>query len=59
MNNVRFDFNIFDGNVNDLKGYQCVECHIIFDIKIGENFQSKARMVAGGHMTLSTSSMVK
>ena len=24
---------------------------MIFDIKMGENFRKKARMVAGGHMT--------
>ena len=37
MNNVRIAFNIFDGEVNDLKGYQFVECNIIVDIKMGEN----------------------
>ena len=53
MKNVKIAFNIFDGEVNDLKGYQFVECHIIFDIKMGENFRRKSRMVAGGHMTVS------
>ena len=38
MKNIRIAFNIFDGEVNDLKGYQFVECHIIFYIKMGENF---------------------
>ena len=38
MKNVRVAFNIFDGDVNDLKGYQFVECHMIFDIKMGEKF---------------------
>ena len=38
MKNVRIAFGIFDGKVNDLKGYQFVEFHIIFDIKMGENF---------------------
>ena len=42
MKNVRIAFDIFDGEVNDLKGYHFVECHIIFDIKMGENFQRKA-----------------
>ena len=36
--NVGFAFDIFNGDVNDLKGYQFVECHMIFDIKMGENF---------------------
>jgi hypothetical protein len=31
-------------------GYQKIPCHMIFDIKM-EDFQSKARLVAGGHMT--------
>ena len=38
MKNVRIAFNIFDGEVNDLKEYQFVECHIIFDIKMGQKF---------------------
>ena len=37
MKNVRIDFDVFDGDVNHLKGYHFVECHIIFDIKMGEN----------------------
>ena len=57
MNNVRIAFDIFDGEVNDLKVYQFVECNIIFDIKIVENFPRKSRMVAGGHMNASTSSI--
>ena len=32
-------------------GYQEVKCHLIFDIKMGENFRRKARSVAGGHVT--------
>ena len=36
--NVGISFDIFYGEFNDLKGYQLVECHIIFDIKMGENF---------------------
>ena len=28
-----------------------MQCHIIFDVKFGENFWRKARLVAGGHMT--------
>jgi hypothetical protein len=32
-------------------GYQEVKCHLIFDVKMGENFRRKARFVAGGHVT--------
>ena len=28
-----------------------MHCHMIFDVKFGENFRRKARLVAGGHMT--------
>ena len=28
-----------------------MRCHMIFDVKFGENFRRKARLVAGGHMT--------
>jgi len=52
MQNVRIAFETFEGNKEDIPpGYQYVDCHMIFDIKLGENFRRKARMVAGGHMT--------
>ena len=57
MKNVGVAFEPFDGDENDLKGYQFVKCHMIFDVKMGENFRRKARMVAGGHMTESPSSL--
>ena len=45
-------FEEFDGDINNIPpGYQFMKCHMIFDIKMGENFRRKARMVAGGHMT--------
>jgi hypothetical protein len=43
---------------NDLpKGYQKIRCHMIFDVKLGENFRRKARFVAGGHTTETPSSI--
>ncbi len=52
MTNVRIAFELYDGTVDDLPpNYQKFDCHIIFDIKMGENFRRKARMVAGGHKT--------
>ena len=57
MKNVDIAFEAYDGDVDDLEGYQFVKCHMIFDVKMGENFRRKARMVAGGHMTESPSSL--
>ena len=52
MKNVRIAFEIFEGEVKDIPiGYQKVDCHMIFDIEMGESFRRKARMVAGGHTT--------
>ena len=38
MKNVRIAFEEYEGNIKDLVGYQEVKCHMIFDIKLGENF---------------------
>ena len=58
MKNVRVAFEEFDGPENDFPpGYQYVDCHMIFDIKMGENFRRKALMVAGGHKTSTPSSL--
>ena len=57
MKNIRIAFEVYDGNINDLRGYQHVDCHMIFDIKMGGNFRRKARMVAGGHTTETPSSI--
>ena len=38
-------------------GYQEVSCHIIFDVKMGDIFRRKARLLAGGHKTISPSSL--
>ena len=52
MKNVRIAFEEYDGDIKDLAPtYQHVKCHMIFDVKMGENFRRKARMVAGGHTT--------
>ena len=50
-------FETWDGTVEQalsgkkLVGYQQIECHMIFDIKMDGNFTRKARLVAGGHTT--------
>ena len=52
MRNVRPAFEVFEGKVENIpKDYQFMRCHMIFDVKFGENFQRKARLGAGGHMT--------
>ena len=52
MRNVRPAFEVFEGQVEDIpKEYQFMRCHMIFNVKFGENFRRKARLVAGGHMT--------
>ena len=52
MRNVRPAFEVFEGNVKDLPvGFQKIKCHVVWDVKLGENFQRKARLVAGGHIT--------
>ena len=51
-------FEVFEGRKEDLQiGYQIIKCHIIFDVKLGENFRRKARLVGGGHMTTATTSI--
>ena len=52
MKNVRPAFEIWERNESDIPpGYQKIDCHMIFDVKMGENFRRKARFVAGGHKT--------
>jgi len=58
MRNVRPAFEIFDGTAKDLPvGYQRIKCHVIWDVKLGENFRRKARLVAGGHTTTTPTSL--
>ena len=52
MKNVRPAFEVFEGGVEQLPSrFQEIKCHMIFDIKIGENFCRKAWLVVGGHTT--------
>ena len=58
MANVRVAFEEFEGDKSLLPpGYQEVGCHMIFDIKMGENFIQKARMVAECHTTETPSAL--
>ena len=58
MGNVRVAFEAFEGDERDIpKEYQKIDCHIIFDVKMSENFRRKARLVAGGHTTETPSTL--
>ncbi len=50
MKDVCVSFKILLNGQSALIVYQKIPCHMIFDIKM-EDFQCKARLVAGGHMT--------
>ena len=49
MRSVKVAFDILGDNAQVPSGYKCINCHMIFDVKM-ENFCRKARFVAGGHM---------
>jgi hypothetical protein len=51
MKNVRVAFEEYDGDPNSLVGYTQITGHIVFDVKLGENFRRKARYCADGHKT--------
>ena len=51
MANVRIAFEEFDGDPNSLVGYTQITGHLVFDVKLGENFRRKARYCADGHKT--------
>ena len=45
MKNVRPAFEVIEGREDDIpKDYQFMRCHMIFDVKFGENFWRKARL---------------
>jgi hypothetical protein len=49
MANVRVAFEVSEDGIPP--GYTKIDCHMIFDVKLGENYRRKARLVAGGHKT--------
>ena len=57
MVNIRPALEVWENEEDELIGYQKIKCHLIFDIKLGENFRRKARYVAGGHTTETPASL--
>lgn len=50
MSKVQVAFQILEDGKDPPPAYQEIRCHLVFDVKM-EDFQRKARFVAGGHMT--------
>ena len=50
MKNIRVGFKFLADDDPIPPGYQQIDCHMIFDVKM-EDFRRKARLVAGGHKT--------
>jgi hypothetical protein len=52
MKNTRPAFESWEKPADNIPpGYQQIKCHLIFDVKMVENFRRKACFLAGGHMT--------
>ena len=51
MANVRIAFKEFDGDPQNLVGYTQITRHLVFDVRLGENFRCKARYCADGLKT--------
>ena len=57
MSKVRVAFEVYEDDPSKLIGYEQIKMHMVFDIKLGENFRRKARLVADGHLTNPPSSV--
>jgi hypothetical protein len=57
MKTVRPAFEIHEGEIKDLIGYQLIDVQFVFDIKLGEDFRRKARLVALGNRTKTPSTL--
>ena len=57
MKEVCIYFEEYYEEVMKLKGFQKIDCHMIFDVNMGDNFRRKARLVAGGNTTEALLSM--
>ena len=50
MSKVQVAFQVLEDGADAPPTFQDIRCHLIFDVKM-EDFQRKARFVAGGHLT--------
>ena len=50
MKNNRVEFEEYDGKLKDLVAYEQISGHLIFDVKLSENFKRKVIFVADGHI---------
>lgn len=58
MKNVWPAFQPWENCESDIpREFQKIKCHLIFNIKMGNNFQCKARFVARGHTTTMLTTM--
>ena len=58
MKNARPAFEVSEKNIPQIPPeYQQIKCHMVFDVKMRENFRRKARFVAGGHTTETPSTL--
>ena len=49
MKEVHIDIQEYDDEVVKIKGFQEINCNMIFDVNMGDNFRRKAHLVAGVH----------
>ena len=50
MTNNRIEFEDYKGDMKDLVGYEEITGHLIYDVKLAENFRRKTAFVASGHL---------
>ncbi len=58
MKHVQIAFEEFDGDPNTLVGYIQITGHLVFDVKLGENFRRKVCYCADGHKTGASASVI-
>ena len=58
MKNVRLAFEVWEKDVSQIPPrYQQIKCHMVFDVKMGENFCRKAQFVVGSRTTETPSTL--